>query len=122
MAAVVPDVPHLPEALRLAKFALDKKEHPVEMNTYGGLLYRKGDFAKAENIPGHVDSRPRRWVHAFDWVFLAMAQHRLSKPEARKSLERAGELAKTVQGWYNKAELRHLLAEAEQVLKSPHKP
>jgi serine/threonine protein kinase/tetratricopeptide (TPR) repeat protein len=122
LATLVPDVPHVAEAVRIAKFALDKRGGYAEMNTYGCLLYRKGDLAGAERYLRMSIKAQNEVGYVHDWAVLAMIQHRHSKPEARKSLDRARELAKTVEGWSNKAEIVQILDEAEKVLKGPHKP
>jgi hypothetical protein len=90
------------------------------LNTYGALLYRRGDYRGAVNyLRRSIDTQKGIGSWA-DWVFVAMALHRQRQPGDQEALATARRLAaKTNQSLNDKIEIRYLLDEAERELKLP---
>jgi serine/threonine protein kinase/tetratricopeptide (TPR) repeat protein len=87
--------------------------------TYAALLYRDGQ------IPETIHYLKRSFVAqkgtgtAFDWVFLALAEHRARQPGAISSLSRANNLAREpAYSWLDRIEIDHLLKEAARELRT----
>ncbi len=125
LAALIPDAVatrhDYDELLLLARKVVDTKDAPwIYLNTFGALLYRAGKYESAVNFLNRSIRNPKNEGSAFDYVFLAMAAHRLRHPDDRKALKRATELAgKPSPSWNNRAELRVLLDEAKRELELP---
>jgi tetratricopeptide (TPR) repeat protein/serine/threonine protein kinase len=110
------------QAVQLARRAVElAPEVGASWNTLGVAQYRAGDW-KAAVVALEKSMALRQGGDAFDWLFLAMAQHKLGKPdEARKWYGQAVQwleknapaLAKSPS---QADELRRFQAEAEEVL------
>jgi tetratricopeptide (TPR) repeat protein len=79
--------------IRLAEAAVrdaTEDEKPHRLNTLGAALYRAGRYDQAiRRLEEAMRARPGGQGRADDWVFLAMAHHRLGHPDlARRWLER----------------------------------
>ncbi len=100
---------------------------PNYLNTLGAVFYRNGDFKESvERLRAAIKSRGSETLD--DWLFLAMAHHRLKdRDEARRWLDKARvgtlreEAAPAGERAYWATRLRHrlLLEEAETLLKDP---
>jgi Flp pilus assembly protein TadD len=108
--------------------------HPkryATLNTLGAVLYRAGDYrAAVRTLNEAVEAHPQGGA-GFDFLFLAMAHHRLDHPgDARAWLDRAarwveqarqGKLAdpsiRIPLSWIQRLELELLTREAEGLLK-----
>jgi tetratricopeptide (TPR) repeat protein len=90
------------------------------LNTYGALLYRKGDYRGAVNyLRRSIDAQKGIGSWA-DWFFRAMALHRQRQSGAQQALATAKRLAnQTSHSWDHKIEIGHLVDEAERELKLP---
>ncbi len=101
--------------------ALQPKSHAY-VNTLGAALYRNGQFADAVKALEQAIALRGEGVPE-DWLFLAMAQHRLGNAaEARRWLEKsAAALAKEEKEHSWDAVVRRLLHQeaTEQILKKP---
>jgi tetratricopeptide (TPR) repeat protein len=99
----------------------------------GAALYRAGRVAEA--LPRFEEAVRVLIPDAWDWLFLAMAHHRLGHgKEARECLDRAarwieeadrrtiGHPRKLYFGWYERVELKYLRREAEALLGSDAEP
>jgi eukaryotic-like serine/threonine-protein kinase len=99
-----------------------REQDPAVLLTSGAVDYRAGQFERAVTQLNNAIKARNGKDTAFDWVFLAMARHRLKQPEARQALARAKELAKDgSMEWYQRAEIEYLLQEAELELARPVK-
>ena len=123
LATLIPDaLPGYREVLASGSSLMNRKDAGfVYFNTYGALLYR------AERYPGAVTylnksiEAQKGQGNAFDWVFLAMALHRLGQPGDRAAFDRAKALASQYTGVWWRVELDALLEEARQELALPEK-
>jgi tetratricopeptide (TPR) repeat protein len=94
---------------------------------HGAALYRAGKCAEA--LERFAESAKKYEARAWDWLFVAMAHHRLGHvKEGRKSLTRAQRWIAKANGrpprgdagwgwWGERIEVDHLLLEAEALLK-----
>ena len=138
VASLLPDPP--PDIDLPALLALDHaKAVAVEpqryiLSTYGTLLYRAGDAAKARDILNQAMSLYPRDTgpggSPFDWVILSMCYWQLNdQPAAKEWLRQTEDYLKNVREdpffydplyrqwtWYQKAEMERLLAEAHSLL------
>jgi tetratricopeptide (TPR) repeat protein len=119
-----------PEALRELQPAVEAARRAVQANSKGGaernalgaILYRAGQYDEAvkelnESIPLNGAGGT-----AIDFLFLAMAHHRLGKPaEAQKWLEKATQAhaQQPPVAWTDRLEWQLLHGEAEALLKEP---
>ncbi len=128
LAALLPDVveprSRYDELLRRAKKIVDTKQVAwYYLNTFGALLYRAGQYRSAVNFLNRSIRDPKNPGSAVDYLFLAMATHRLKQGDARAALKRARELAaREPATWDQRALFRTLLAEANAELKQPPPP
>jgi WD40 repeat protein/tetratricopeptide (TPR) repeat protein len=91
-------------------------------NTLGAVLYRAGSFKGAVKQLSLAIEQHGKGGTALDWLFLAMAHHRLGHAaEAKKWLGKAEQAVKTAEGqsWQDRLELRLLHREAEELLRKP---
>jgi tetratricopeptide (TPR) repeat protein len=113
--------PDLSEMVRLAELAVNgAPEDAAALNTLGAALYRAGRFAEAvRRLDGGIRKNRGQNIEA-EWVFLAMAHHRLGhRNEARRWLgfrDRRPRLAPSA--FWGELEIRLLRAEAEAVVLS----
>jgi tetratricopeptide (TPR) repeat protein len=112
--------PELGEAVRLAEFAINREPGIWSAWTaLGAALYRAGRFAEAvRRLEEGIQKRNGRSVEA-DWVFLAMAHHRLGhRAAARRWLDRLREHQPSTDPhqFWNELEMRLLRSEAEAVI------
>ncbi len=119
----VPAQPEEAEAMiRLAECGFDSRPIPVRIS--GALNCRAGRYEAAiADLEKSSLSFPRR---AWDWLFLAMAHHRLGHAEeARKCLKKATEWIEETNrsestnswiGWSEPVEVEHLLSEARALI------
>jgi hypothetical protein len=112
----------LSELVRLAELAVNgapEHQRAILLNTLGAALYRAGRFAEAvRRLEEGVQKRGGVSVEA-DWVFLAMAHHRLGHDDAaRRWLDRFRDLRPRVapNTFWGELEIRLLRAEAEAVV------
>jgi WD40 repeat protein/tetratricopeptide (TPR) repeat protein len=90
------------------------------VHTYlGAALYRAGRVQEAVRELNKAVGQNRDGGSGLDWVFLAMAHHRLGQPdEARKWLQQALKAAaEEKKDWTLKVGLKVLTAEAEQLVR-----
>jgi WD40 repeat protein/tetratricopeptide (TPR) repeat protein/tRNA A-37 threonylcarbamoyl transferase component Bud32 len=101
----------------------------------GAVQYRTGRFAEAVGSFREAEAKGSR-ERAWDWLFLAMAHHRLGDREkARAYLARAadwideaerreqpGEGSRLWYGWSERVEVQALRREAEDLLRQPESP
>src|SRR5262249_2100654 len=120
------------ELVRLAK--LGSNVRPGSERIHAAALYRAGDHQGAleqfDVAAKHRPPRARDWVRAWDWLFRAMAHHKLGQADqARDCLAKAvkwieeAEANKTHAaskpdwvGWNERIEVQHLRAEAEKLM------
>jgi hypothetical protein len=114
--------PNLSETVRLAERAVDgvsELEKANNLNTLGAALYRAGRFAEAvRRLDEGIQERKGVSTEA-DWVFLAMAHHRLGHhDEARRWLDRFRDRRPNLDpsAFWGELEIRLLRAEAEAVV------
>jgi serine/threonine protein kinase/WD40 repeat protein/tetratricopeptide (TPR) repeat protein len=76
-------------AERAVKEPGNEQQRLIHLNTLGVILYRAGRYQEAiDRLNEHVQAGAAAGA-SIDWVFLAMAHHRLGhKPEAKRSLEK----------------------------------
>ena len=119
IAALAPEAlspPDYDRAVRIGKGLMDdKRSGSSNINTFGALLYRDGQYTGAVSYLKKSVAAQKGRGSAGDWVFLAMAYHRLKQPdEAHRALLRANQLAKEVSpDWQSQVEIRALLEEAQ---------
>jgi tetratricopeptide (TPR) repeat protein len=102
-------------ALALLGKALSKSAGNAQLHTRACLLYRAGRHGDAVEQLNELIARPGYPANASDWLFLAMAHHRLGHmEEARKFLDQsiAWLAANDQLDWRNRAEMEHFQAEA----------
>jgi len=116
LAALLPDaLSNYDEAKKSAKRLVDgKKVDPAFFRSYGAILYRaRQEAAAIRQLELAIEAQSNRGT-AFDWVFLAMARHRLKQPGDKDALERATAMARTAPNdWTLRVDIDHLLQEAE---------
>jgi tetratricopeptide (TPR) repeat protein len=128
-------LPDLAFVVKRARQEAEKHEMPEYLNTLGAALYRAGEYrAAVQMLNRAIEERGTGTAH--DWLFLAMAHHRLKQPDqAKGNLEKAVkwiEAARDVQpgeseellppnvlSWSARLELTVLRREAEEVLQEP---
>ncbi|MFO0807852.1 MAG: protein kinase [Gemmataceae bacterium] len=117
-------VPDMGRLVKMSEFdaARYPKDHQI-LNTLGAALYRDGKFEEAVRRLNEAVTLHGKGGHALDWVFLAMASHRLGKSAvARDALATAERTwaARTADDpgpdWAERAEIAVLLNEARQTL------
>jgi tetratricopeptide (TPR) repeat protein len=118
----VSEEPNLSEAVRLAELAVNGAPEQAKaalLNTLGAALYRAERFAEAVRRLEEGIQKKRGIGNEADWVFLAMAHHRLGHhDEARRWLDRFRDRSPNLDPrafWYE-LEIRLLRAEAEAVV------
>jgi Flp pilus assembly protein TadD len=128
---LAPAVTDLTQPVRLAQLAVAKlpKSNYRPLQTLGAALYRAGKWEKAVRRLNQAIKVQGKEGTAFDWLFLAMAHHRLNHAaEARKWLDQTvAWMAKNPQavrswGWRDRLTLPLLRREAEALLKEKPKP
>ncbi len=83
-------LPDLAPAVRLAELAMVASVDHNHLNTLGAILYRTGRFKDAISRLREAIEKDGRDDLAQDWLFLAMAHHRLGDAkEARAALDKA---------------------------------
>ena len=83
-------LPDLAPAVRLAELAIAANADHSNLNTLGAILYRAGRFNDAIDRLREGIRKDGRDAFASDWLFLAMAHHRLGDAkEARAALDKA---------------------------------
>ena len=114
--------PNLSETVRLAELAVNgapERQKATLLNTLGAALYRAGRFAEAvRRLDEGIEKRKGVSVEE-DWVFLAMAHHRLGHhDEARRWLDRFRNRRPNLDptAFWDELEIRLLRAEAEAVV------
>jgi hypothetical protein len=114
--------PNLGETVRLAERAVDGVSglgKANTLNTLGATLYRAGRFAEAvRRLEEGIQERKGVSLEG-DWVFLAMAHHRLGHHnEARRWLDRFRDRSPNLDpsAFWGELEIRLLRAEAEAVV------
>jgi tetratricopeptide (TPR) repeat protein len=116
-------LPELQPAVEVARRAVgaDPKNWAVR-NTLGAILYRAGHDAEAVKELNESIKLNRAGGTAIDFLFLAMAHHRLGKPDAARSwFEKATQAhaKKPPATWTDRLEWQLLHREAEALLKEP---
>jgi tetratricopeptide (TPR) repeat protein len=121
-AMAVGEEPNLSETVRLAELAVNGAPEPLKgaiLNTLGAALYRAGRFAEAVRRLEEGIQKRKGVSSEADWVFLAMAHHRLShRDEARRWLDRLRDRRPRLapSAFWGELEIRLLRAEAEAVV------
>jgi tetratricopeptide (TPR) repeat protein len=114
--------PNLSETIRLAELAVNgaqENEKAGLLNTFGAALYRAGRFAEAVRRLDEGIEKRKGASSEVDWVFLAMAHHRLGHhDEARRWLDRFRDSRASLNpsGFWDELEIHLLRAEAEAVV------
>jgi len=125
LAALLPDaLAEYNDVLKRAKKLMDEKAPgATSFRTYGALLYRAKQYPNATGFLNRSIEAQNGKGNVFDWVFLAMARHRAKQPGDRDALAHAKAVARSgVVDWTTRAEIDHLLAEADQELRLPAPP
>jgi tetratricopeptide (TPR) repeat protein len=118
----VSEEPNLSEAVRLAELAVNGAPEPRKaefLNTLGAALYRARRFAEALRRLQEGIQKSKGVSVEEDWVFLAMAHHRLGHhDEARRWLDRFRNRSPNLapSAFWLELEIRLLRAEAEAVV------
>jgi tetratricopeptide (TPR) repeat protein len=109
------------DLLRRARTMIDTKNVDWRsLSLYGSLLYRAGQSQSAVNFLNRSMRDPKNHGSALDYVFMAMAAHRLKQAGDETALKRAVELANNPSlDWTERVALRALIKEAETELKAP---
>ena len=108
--------------VRLAELAVNGAPEPLKgaiLNTLGAALYRAGRFAEAVRRLEEGIQQSKGVSREADWVFLAMAHHRLGHhDEARRWLDRFRDRRPRLapSAFWGELEIRLLRAEAEAVV------
>jgi WD40 repeat protein/tetratricopeptide (TPR) repeat protein len=125
------DMAEIDRCIQWMKKSIARESDYESLITLGAALYRGGRFQAAfEQLNEAIQSHERGGT-AGDWFFLAMAQHRLGRPEeARKALDKAVQwIEKAEQGqiqdehiqlplpWEDRVGLELLRREAEELIK-----
>ena len=93
------------------------------MNTYGALLYRARRYQGAISFLTQSIAGQKGKGSDVNWVFLAMARHRLKQAGDTEALKRAEELANDPGfDWIRRVQIRALLKEARMELGLPSDP
>ena len=114
--------PNLSETVRLAELAVNgapEQSKAYLLNTLGAALYRAGRFAEAVRRLEEGIQKRKGVSSEADWVFLAMAHHRLGHhEEARRWLDRFRDRGPNLDpsAFWHELEIRLLRAEAEAVV------
>jgi tetratricopeptide (TPR) repeat protein len=117
----VSEEPNLSETVRLAELAVNGVPEPQKadlLNTLGAALYRARRFADAVRRLDEGIQKRKGVSSDADWVFLAMAHHRLGHhDEARRWLDRFRDRGPNLDpsAFWDELEVRLLRAEAEAV-------
>src|SRR5262249_23735288 len=112
--------------LRMAEFGIGAT--PSNPRLRGAANYRAGNYeATIADLNQSAKAFPRR---AWDWIFVAMAQHKLgNSEEATKSLQKAAEWIEQANrprpkgsgdiwiSWYEPVEVQQLLREAKDLIR-----
>jgi tetratricopeptide (TPR) repeat protein len=108
-------------AVRLAEEAVTKQPTWANLNTLGAILYRAGRFDKSmARLKEAIQKTPDKRGSWADWLFLAMAHHRLGQAkEAKECLAKAHQLlgAAKAARWTDRLEMDILRREAEALVK-----
>ncbi|MGO9468956.1 MAG: protein kinase domain-containing protein [Isosphaeraceae bacterium] len=120
-AALAPNaLPDYRKVLNMMKPLIDAKNGWWgNLNNYGALLYRAGQYQGAIRYLNQSIERQKGKGSAEDWVFIAMARHRLRQPGDQEALETAKALAGTTAHSWDHLDVEHLLEEARQELALP---
>ena len=127
LAALIPDAVETKsgyeEVLRRARKLIDTKNRgSTELRTYGVLLYRAGQHQGAIGFLNRSIRDTNSKGAAFDYLFLAMASHRLGQSGDRAALKRATELAQNApSSWEERVQLKALMDEAGRELDAARK-
>ena len=122
LAALIPAAVHSYDEVRAIgdKLTNSKSVNANEQNTYGCVLYRVGKYDGSINLLNKSIASKKGHGNAWDYVFTAMARHRLGKPGDREALAQARQAAKDpAMNWQNRVEISALIEEAEGELKLP---
>jgi Flp pilus assembly protein TadD len=109
------------EKLRPALKELIQRERHRFLSTRGAVLYRAGRFEEAAKVLREAMSLQPDTSDFQDWLFLALAEHRLGHADAAKgAAARARAVPKPNTGW-DRAEVELLAAELDAALPPPGK-
>jgi hypothetical protein len=114
--------PNLSETIRLAELGVNgasEDQKANHLNTLGAALYRTGRFGEAVRRLEEGIQKNKGVSGPADWVFLAMAHHRLGHhDEARRWLDRFRDRKPSLapNAFWVELEIRLLRAEAEAVV------
>jgi serine/threonine protein kinase/tetratricopeptide (TPR) repeat protein len=125
-AALMPDaLGNYADVLDFMKFALDRRlpRRSVFLRAYGALAYRAGRYEDAANyLKQGIDLQLLKG-NALDWVFMAMARHRLKLATDKDALRQAVSKANDPDfNWQTRLEIQTLLEEARRELGLPALP
>ncbi len=121
-ASVIPGVlSDYANVLLLAKKPMDSKSvASYSLHTYGALLFRAKQYQGAANYLRRAIDAQKGKDDPFDWVFLAMARHRLKLATAKDALNRAIAATNSVASdWELSVEIGALIEEAKLELGTP---
>ncbi len=111
LAALLPGgLSNYDEAKKSAKKLVDgNKVDPAFFRTYGAILYRtRADAAAIRQLERAIEAQTNKGS-AFDWVFLAMARHRLKQPGDKDALERAEGHGAVPRAWTGRCALTSII-------------
>jgi WD40 repeat protein/Flp pilus assembly protein TadD len=116
-------LPELQPAVEAARqLVRANPKNPAVRNTLGAILYRAGQDGEAVRELNESIRLQANSGNELDYLFLAMAHHRLGKPdEARSWLEKATQVQAKLRpvSWTDRLEWQLLYREAEALLKEP---
>ena len=123
LVALMPDaVRNYTEFVNIGrKLVNHRNPAPNNCNTFGGVLYRAGQYAGALTyLKRSIDAADGN-RNVYDWLFTAMARHKSKQPGAREALATAKALAEKfpTSPWQFRAERKALFEEAEKELSLP---
>ncbi len=122
LTALIPAAVHNYDEVRAIgdKLTNSKSVTANEQNTYGCVLYRVGKYEGSINLLKKSIASKKGQGNAWDYVFTAMARHRLRHADDHEALAKARQLAKDpAMSWQNRVEISALIEEAEEELKLP---
>ena len=122
----------MPNSLRSYAQAVDigsnlvkgRNPNPNTFNTFGAVLFRAGLYPSSLSyLKRSIDAQKGEGT-AWDWVFTAMARHKAKQSGDRDALAKAKAIVEKSPpaSWQHRVELKALLSEAEELLKTPSPP
>ena len=104
-----------------SKLVKGRNADPNNFNTFGAVLFRAGLYPSSLSYLKRSIDAQKGEGNPWDWVFTAMARHKAMQPGDRDALSKAKTIVKKSPPtwWQHRVELKALLDEAEEMLKTP---